>query len=121
MERQFQTFKHEVSKPGIITSMLDQFEHQNKLKRPAKICIDGKKLSIGIGEQLGEEDLNNHESKPTLQDRTKRSWISNEQTTSQCNITEETNINYRTGVNRNLRISSWNSYVNNNILDAPFL
>ena len=43
MERQFQTFKHEVSKPGIIASMLDQFEHQNKLKRPAKICIDGKK------------------------------------------------------------------------------
>ena len=42
MERQFQTFKHEVSKPGIIASMLDQFDHQNKLKRPAKICIDGK-------------------------------------------------------------------------------
>ena len=41
------------------------------MRRPAKICIDGKKLSIGIGEQLGE-DLNNHESKPTLQERKQR-------------------------------------------------
>ena len=31
-----------------------------------------KKLSIGIGEQLGEDDLNNHESKPTLQERKQR-------------------------------------------------
>ena len=34
-----------------------------------KICIDGKKLAVGFGKKLGDEDLAGHEERPTLMER----------------------------------------------------
>jgi len=37
-----------------------------------KICIDGKKLTVGFGKELGDEDLAGHEESPILLERQKR-------------------------------------------------
>ena len=72
MEQQFEPFKHNVSKPAVIYGMLDQFAQVNHPRRPVKLSIDDKKIAIGFSGELGEEDLNGHEQRPTLCEREAR-------------------------------------------------
>ena len=82
MEHQIQIFKHEVSEPEVISNMLKQFQRQNCSNRSSKICIDGKKLAIGICDNLGEEDLNSLEQNLTLQQR--KEWLDAELHNLEC-------------------------------------
>ena len=64
-------YKVETANSSIIQSSLDTFSASHKDKEFVKICIDGKKLSYGIG-KLGEEDLCGHESAQTSTERRER-------------------------------------------------
>ena len=61
-------FRVEADKPGILHNTLDNFVEQNR-GIDCKICIDGKKLAVGFGKKLGDEDMAGHEEPPTLLER----------------------------------------------------
>ncbi len=61
----------DASSPGVLHESLDAFAVANP-NTDCKISIDGKKISYGYGKKLGEEDLNGHESPPSLREREKR-------------------------------------------------
>ena len=49
-------YKSDTTKPGVIFQMLRQFA-ECKSEKDVKLSLDGKKISIGFGKKLGEEDL----------------------------------------------------------------
>ena len=59
------------SEPGLIVSNIKSVVGKRGAPHNEyKICLDGKKLTIGFGNKLGEVDLYGHETTPTLTERT---------------------------------------------------
>ena len=67
--------KREIScqTPGIIHSNIQRIaECSESSNKNYKLCIDGKKITVGFGKHLGEVDLYGHESSPTLKEKRER-------------------------------------------------
>ena len=45
---------------------------QNVQQKRYELCLDGKRLTVGFGSKLGDEDLYGHEAKPTLAEKKSR-------------------------------------------------
>ena len=61
-------YKLDASETGVLKQSLTAFANVNN-GRDCKLSIDGKKISIGYGDKFGDEDLDGHESPPTLNQR----------------------------------------------------
>ena len=64
-------YKTNTKNPGIIGDLLHCFAQSN-IGKDVKLSMDGKKITIGFGKHLGEEDLGGFEEAPTLSDRKQR-------------------------------------------------
>ena len=59
-------------KPCIITNNICMVADKGNETTSYKLCIDGKKISSGFGQKLGDVDLFDHEGEPTLRARKER-------------------------------------------------
>ena len=67
--------KREIScqSPGIIHSNINAIaDFSDVQNKNYKLCVDGKKITVGFGKNLGEVDLYGHESSPTLNEKRER-------------------------------------------------
>ena len=71
LKREGDLYRTEASKPGILKTTLELFA-KTQSNPDVKLAFDGKKIAMGFGKSLGEEDLGGYEEKPTLEEREQR-------------------------------------------------
>ncbi|CAH1799200.1 unnamed protein product [Owenia fusiformis] len=71
IEEKSARFKDIMETPGLCKDVIKEFANVHK-GEDIKISIDGKKIAIGFGKKLGDEDLNGNEPQPTLKARQNR-------------------------------------------------
>ena len=71
LKRESSKFRIDSEHPGLLHSAIMSFA-EGATNRDVKLAFDGKKIAIGFGSHLGEEDLSGHEQQPTLTERRQR-------------------------------------------------